>query len=139
MLGCPTGARFACGARMKTSEMVTKDELKAELDIVVQAMRHETGALAARIDRIEARLATVATKQQLDDAVSKVATTQQLDDAVSMLATKQQLAEGMSGLATKQQLADGVSGLATKQQLEDGIRTLSEQIAALTPRGRRRT
>ncbi len=95
--------------------MVTKDdlkayatraELKAKIDLAVEAMQLEMTGLAARSDRIEARLATVATKQQLDEAVSKLATKQELDEAVSTLAAK----------------------------LNDAVVTLGKQIGALKPR-----
>ena len=98
---------------MKTSDIVTRDELKAELNLVVKAVQLEMAGLAARSDRIEARLATVATKQQLDEAASR-------------LATKQELAEAVSKLATK----DEIAKLATK----DDIRAFGRQIAALKPR-----
>ena len=78
---------------MKTSEMVTRNDLKTELDLVVEAMRHETGILAARIDRVEARITALPTKQHVDNAISKLATKQQLDEAVSKLATKEDIRE----------------------------------------------
>jgi hypothetical protein len=91
----------------KDDLVVTKNDLKAEIELAVQAMQHEMAGLAARTDRIEVRLATTATKQQLDEAVSK-------------LATKEEMKQQFANVATK-----------------GDIRALSNQIAALKPRGRR--
>jgi hypothetical protein len=152
--GIEAGSRIAEARRMKTSEMVTKDDLKTELDLVVKAMRHETGTLAARLDRVEARLATLPTKQHVDDAISKLATKQELKDAIAKLATKQELKDAIAKVATKQELRDAIANLATKQELQDSIANLAtkdemagleqrlgnsiaevgKQIAALTPR-----
>jgi hypothetical protein len=113
--------------------LVTRDDLKAELQLVVASLQHEmaglataenlrrveakTDGLTARTDRIEGKIATLATKQQLDSAVATLATKQELESAVAKLATKEELAN-----------------LATRED----VRALGKQIAALKPRRTRR-
>jgi hypothetical protein len=93
--------------------LVTKDDLKAELQLVIAALQHEMAGLAARSDRIEVRTATLATKQQLDEAVSKLAT----KDEIATLVTRDEFAKA-----------------ATKED----VLALSKQIASLGLRRARR-
>jgi hypothetical protein len=72
---------------MNMSTPVTRGELRDELEHFRQDLKRE-----------------LATKQELEHAVSQLATKQELEHAVSQLATKQELGHAVSQLATKQEL-----------------------------------
>ena len=112
----------------------TKDDLKAEIDLVVQAMRHETGILAARSDGLAARIDGLDAKSDTLAAKSDglAARMDRIEARIATVATKQQLDEAVSKLATKDQMA----GL--EQRLGNSIAELGKQLASLKPRRRTR-
>ena len=106
--------------------------------------------LDRRVARIEQILPTLATKDELREAVAPLATKEELREAVAGLATKEELREAVAGLATKEELREAVAGLATKEEvraegeltrahfnavaerLEEQIRLVAEGLLALT-------
>ena len=89
-----------------------------------QEMEARIKNIDERTERIEQILPTLATKDELHEAVALLATKEELRKAVEPLATKEELRKAVEPLATKEELRKAVEPLATKEQLrEEGERT----------------
>ncbi len=93
--------------------------------------------LDRRVARIEQILPTLATKDELREAVAPLATKEELREAVAGLATKEELREAVAGLATKEEVrAEGeltrAHFNAVAERLEEQIRLVAEGLLALT-------
>jgi hypothetical protein len=106
------------------STPVTRGELRQELE---HFRRVELREELEHFRRVELReelehFRRVELREELEhfrqDFKQELATKQELEHAVSQLATKQELEHAVSQLATKQELEHAVSQLATKQELE---------------------
>lgn len=91
--------------------MVIFDTLAAARDLEAAGIEPKHAEAIVSIQRKTA--GELATKTDLDNAVSKLATKVELDSAVSRLATKADLSNAVSKLATKAEL----NNLATKTEL----------------------
>ena len=75
-----------------------------------------------RLGRVEQILPTLATREELREAIAPLATKEELREAIAPLATKEELRQAIAPLATKEELrqaiAEAVAPLATKEELK---------------------